>query len=167
MTEEMEDLQDVYPGAGTFRFGDSAEMCNRLNALVRAGAKTASCDALANYQTEPEAMPKLGRCDIATDWDDVPALVTRTVRLEQIRFCDVGEAAALAGGENADLAGWRKGHKAFLNATAALIPRCCCCLNILNLLRIWQTAERCHWRYDHEIHPCLVERSSGNDGAFG
>ena len=53
MTEDMEDLQDVYPGAGTFKFGDSATMCERLNALVRAGAKTASCDALANYQTEP------------------------------------------------------------------------------------------------------------------
>jgi len=113
MTEEMEDLQGVYPGAGTFKFGDSAEMCNRLNALVRAGTKTASCDALANYQTEAEAMPKLGRCDIATDWDDVPALVIRTVRLEQIRLCDVGEAAALVEGENADLAGWRKDHKAF------------------------------------------------------
>ena len=122
MTEEMEDLQDVYPGAGTFKFGGSAEMCNRLNALVRAGTKTASCDALANFQTEPEAMPKLGRCDIATDWDDVPALVTRTVRLEQIRFCDVGEAAALAEGENADLAGWRKHHKAFFERNGGFDP---------------------------------------------
>ena len=113
MTEDMEDLQDVYPGAGTFKFGDSATMCERLNALVRVGAKTASCDALANYQTEPEAMPKLGRCDIATDWEDVPALVTRTVRLEEIRFCDVSEDTALAQGENADLAGWQKDHKAF------------------------------------------------------
>ena len=122
MTEEMEDLLDVYPGAGTFKFGDSAEMCNRLKALVRAGAKTASCDALANYQTEPEAMPKLGRCDITTDWDDIPALVTRTIRLEQIRFCDVGEAAALAGRENADLVGWRKDHEAFFDSNGDFDP---------------------------------------------
>ena len=122
MTEDMEDLQDVYPGAGTFKFGYSATMCERLNALVRAGAKTASCDALANYQTEPEAMPKLGRCDIATDWEDVPALVTRTVRLEEIRFCDVSEDTALAQGENADLAGWQKDHKAFFERNGGFDP---------------------------------------------
>ena len=108
MTEDMEDLQDVYPGAGTFKFGDSATMCERLNALVRAGAKTASCDALANYQTEPEAMPKLGRCDIATDWEDVPALVS--------------EDTALAQGENADLAGWQKDHKAFFERNGGFDP---------------------------------------------
>ncbi len=122
MTEEMKDLPGVYPGAGTFNFGDTAEMCNRLNALVRAGAKTASCNALANYQTEPEAMPKLGRCDIVTDWDNVPVLLTRTVRLEQIRFCDVGEAAAPAEGENADLVGWRKDHKAFFECNGGFDP---------------------------------------------
>ena len=118
----MEDLQDLYPGAGTFKFGDSAAMCDRLNALVRSGQKTASCDALANYQTEPEAMPKLGRCDIATDWDDVPALVIRTVRLEQMRFCDVSQEVALSEGENSDLAGWQEDHKAFFERNAGFDP---------------------------------------------
>ena len=118
----MEDLQDLYPGAGTFKFGDSAGMCDRLNALVRSGQKTASCDALANYQTEPEAMPKLGRCDIATDWDDVPALVIRTVRLAQMRFCDVSQEVALSEGENSDLAGWQEDHKAFFERNGGFDP---------------------------------------------
>ena len=122
MTEDMEDLQDLYPGAGTFKFGDSAAMCDRLNALVRSGQKTASCDALANYQIEPDAMPKLGRCDIATDWDDVPALVIRTVRLEQMRFCDVSQEVALSEGENSDLAGWQKDHMAFFERNGGFDP---------------------------------------------
>ena len=122
MTEDMEDLQDLYPGAGTFKFGDSAAMCDRLNALVRSGQKTASCDALANYQTEPEAMPKLGRCDIATDWDGVPALVIRTVHLEQMRFCDVSQEVALFEGENSDLAGWQEDHKAFFERNGGFDP---------------------------------------------
>ena len=67
-------------------------------------------------------MPKLGRCDIATDWEDVPALVTRTVRLEEIRFCDVSEDTALAQGENADLAGWQKDHKAFFERNGGFDP---------------------------------------------
>jgi uncharacterized protein YhfF len=48
--------------------------------------------------------------------------VTRTVRLEQIRFCDVSEASALAEGENADLAGWRKDHKAFFERNGGFDP---------------------------------------------
>ena len=118
----MEDLQDLYPGAGTFKFGDSAGMCDRLNALVRSGQKTASCDALANYQTEPEAMPKLGRCDIATDWDGVPALVIRTVRLEQMRFCDVSQEVAISEGENSNLAGWQEDHNAFFERNGGFDP---------------------------------------------
>ena len=37
MTDDIEDLQQTYPGAGTFKFGDSAELCQRLIKLVRQG----------------------------------------------------------------------------------------------------------------------------------
>ena len=122
MTEEMEDLQDIYPGAGTFKFGDSAALCERLNALVRSGEKTAICDVLANYTNEPEAMPKVGRCDIATDWQAVPTLVIRTTRVDKIRFCDVSEESALAEGENSDLDGWRADHKALFGRNGGFDP---------------------------------------------
>lgn len=122
MTEEMEDLQDPYPGAGTFKLGDSEELCDRLNGFVQSDHKTAPCDALANYNTEPEAMPKVGRCDIATDWQDVPALAIRKTRVDKIRFCDVSEETALAEGENTDLDGWREDHRAFFERNGGFDP---------------------------------------------
>ena len=122
MMEEMENLQDTYLGAGTFKLGDSEELCDLLNGLVRFGHKTASCDALVNYNTEPQAMPKIGRCDIATDWQNVPALVIRTTRVDKTRFCDVSEDTDLAEGENTDLNGWREDHKAFFERNGGFDP---------------------------------------------
>ena len=113
MTDAMEDLQVTYPGAGTFKFGDGPELSAKLIALVRNGMKTATCGALHEFEDEPEAMPVVGRTDIAANWDGTPALVIRTQKVEQIRFCDVTEEMALAEGENDDLAGWRADHEAF------------------------------------------------------
>ena len=122
MIEEMEDLQETYPGAGTFRLGDSRKLCDRLNGLVRSGHKTATCDAPANYNNEPNAMPKVGRCDITTDWQDVPTLVICTISVEKIRFCDVSLKIDLATGENSDLDGWRKDQKAFFERNGGFEP---------------------------------------------
>ena len=120
--DEMEDLQVTYPGAGTFKFGDSAELSAELIALVRSGKKRATCGALAEFEAEPEAMPKVGRCDIAANWDGTPALVIRTTRLHQIRFCDVPEELALAEGEDDTLEGWRAGHQAFFERNGGFDP---------------------------------------------
>lgn len=122
MTDDMEDLQVTYPGAATFRFGDSAELSARLIALVRAGKKRATCGALSEFEGEPEAMPKVGRTDIAANWDGTPALVIRTTRLDKVRFCDVTEDMALAEGENDTLEGWRAGHHAYFERNGGFDP---------------------------------------------
>jgi uncharacterized protein YhfF len=122
MTNDTEDLQDTYPGAGTFKFGDSAQLCQHLIALVRQGKKTATCGALADFDGEPEAMPVVGRCDIAANWDGTPALVIRTTKVEEIRYCDVTEEMALAEGENDTLLGWRKDHKAYFKRNGGFDP---------------------------------------------
>jgi len=69
---ETEDLQETYPGAGTFKFGDSKDLCQDLIQLVRNGKKTATCGAASDFADEPEAMPVVGRCDIAANWDGTP-----------------------------------------------------------------------------------------------
>jgi len=51
--------------------------------------------------------------DIAANWDGTPALVIRTTKVSEVRFCDVTEEMALMEGENDSLVGWRKAHKAF------------------------------------------------------
>ena len=117
----MEDLQDTYPGAGTFRFGDGPDLCARLNALVRAGTKTATCGAAAEFDAEPEAMPVVGRCDIATEWDGTPALVIRTTRVQRVSFAAVTEEMALAEGADG-LEGWRTEHRAFFERNGGFDP---------------------------------------------
>ncbi|PVA07294.1 ASCH domain-containing protein [Thalassorhabdomicrobium marinisediminis] len=119
---DIEDLQETYPGAGTFKFGDSAELSARLIQLVRDGRKRATCGALRDFEDEPEAMPVVGRTDICAYWDGTPALVIKTTSVEQIRFCDVTEKMALAEGEDDSLLGWRKGHKAYFRRNGGWDP---------------------------------------------
>ena len=116
------DLNDDYPGAGTFKFGDNEALCQRLIKLVRTGKKTATCGAAREFDAEPDAMPVVGRCDIAANWDDTPALVIRTVEVSRKRFCDVDAEFALAEGENDTLEGWRKDHKAFFKRNGGWHP---------------------------------------------
>ncbi len=118
-------LQDAlarYPGAETFKFGDSAQLCAQLLALVRSGAKTATCGALRDFAAGGDAMPQVGRKDIALDWDGAPALVIETLSVDQMRFCDVTEAFALAEGENTSLAGWQQDHRTYFTRNGGFDP---------------------------------------------
>ncbi len=112
----MRDLNDDYPGAGTFRFGDGPELCDELLALVIAGTKTATCGALRDYPPGEPGRPQVGRRDIATDWDGTPRVVIETTEVFECRFADVPEAFALAEGEGS-FEDWRAGHVRFFERT--------------------------------------------------
>jgi len=122
MTDDMEDLQVTYPGAGTFKFGDSKALCDELLALVRAGEKTATCGAYSDFADDPASMPKVGRHDIAANWDGSPALIIRTTAVDKVRFCDVTEEMALAEGEDETLEDWRQGHEAYFKRNGGFAP---------------------------------------------
>jgi uncharacterized protein YhfF len=115
----MEESKLSYPGAVTYRFGDSAALCEELLALVRSGRKRATCTALAEI-AEDETAPYLGRCDIAVDFDGRPQLVTRTVDLRRVRFRDMTEEMALM--EDEDLARWRDGHERYYRRAGIFAP---------------------------------------------
>ncbi len=100
-------------GLVSFRFGDNEELCNELLRLVRSGQKTATCEALREFRPDGEAMPVVGRRDIALNWDGTPALLIETLEVSQMRFCDVDECFALAEGENNSLEGWRRDHQEY------------------------------------------------------
>jgi len=102
-----------YPGSVTFRFGDSDAINAELLALVIAGKKRATCGALRNFGTGGAAKPVVGRHDIITYWDGAPAVVIETVDVAYCTFSEIGEGFALAEGENDDLEGWRRDHRAF------------------------------------------------------
>ena len=114
MTDNIEDLQETYPGAGTFQFGDSAETCAENIHLVRKSNKRATCAPLRDFKDDPASMPVVGRVDIVADWDGMPTFVVKTVRVDEVRFCDVTENMAKADGFK-DLLAWRKSTKASIS----------------------------------------------------
>ena len=109
----LQKLVDENPDAETFRFGDSKPLCNEILALVRAGKKTATCEALRVYGPEGDEMPKVGRRDIALEWDGRPALMLETVEVSTRKFKDMDEEFVAAQGEFRDLAHWREAYKAY------------------------------------------------------
>lgn len=108
----IEDLQDTYPGAGTFKLGHNAETSAELIALVRAKTKHAECAALSEFGGDMTSMPKVGRCDIIANWDGTPAVVIKTTSVKTLAFDKVTERMALAEGEHETLAQWRKAREA-------------------------------------------------------
>jgi len=103
-----------------FTFGDSRELCDRLLALVRSGAKTASCGALRDFEAG-EDMPVVGRRDIALDWDGRPALMIETTEVTIRPFREVPEDFALAEGEGS-FEDWRRGHIEFFTRNGGFDP---------------------------------------------
>lgn len=118
----LDDALTRYPGARTFTFGDSERLCDRLLALVRAGRKTATCAALRDIEAGAEALPAVGRRDIALAWDRTPALVIETLEVTIRRFDAVDADFALAEGEDDRLEGWQRGHQAYFTRNGGFVP---------------------------------------------
>jgi len=106
-------LEEILANSITFTFGNSQKLCDELLKLVRKGQKTATCGALREFGPDRDAMPVVGRQDIALNWDGTPALILETLEVTQVRFCDVDESFAPAEGENNDLEGWQRDHRRY------------------------------------------------------
>ncbi|WP_456389618.1 ASCH domain-containing protein [Profundibacter sp.] len=118
----IEDLQDTYPGAGTFKLGEDAETSAALIALVRAKTKHAECAALAEFGGDEDSMPKVGRCDIIANWDGTPAVVIKTISVKTLPFDKVTERMALAEGEHETLAQWRNARQKHFKRSGGFKP---------------------------------------------
>jgi uncharacterized protein YhfF len=103
-------------------FGDNRALCDALLALVRAERKTATCNRLELFGDGGEPLPEPGRRDVALDWDGNPAVTIETLTTRCIRYCDVAEDLALAAGENDDLDGWRRDHRAYFERNGGWHP---------------------------------------------
>ena len=102
-----------YPGAETFSFGDNPALIAELTALVRSGAKRATCTAVVDVEAGRQAMPMVGRRDIALDAEGNPALVIETRELVPTTWDTMTEEMALAEGEDDSLESWRAGHRRY------------------------------------------------------
>lgn len=117
----IEDLRARFPGAETYVFGDSTRMSGELLVLVRAGKKRATCSTWAEIAAG-DALPQIGRCDIATTFDGRPALVNRTMELRLVQFDEMTEEMALAEGEDETLDRWRAGHERYYRRLGIFEP---------------------------------------------
>ncbi len=77
---------------------------------------------MRDYEDGGEALPVVGRRDIALNWDGSPALVIETTEVTVQRFCDVSEDFALAEGENKTRDGWARDHEAFFARNGRFDP---------------------------------------------
>lgn len=111
-----------YPGAVSFKYGDSAALNAEVLALVLSGKKTVTCGAVAGFERDGEEKPVVGRVDIALDWDGNPVAAVRTVAVEVIPFDKMPEALIAPQGEFRDLAHWRAGYEAYLTRAGLFAP---------------------------------------------
>lgn len=116
----LRDALAIYPGAVAYCPGDSPALNAEVLGLMRSGAKVLTCDAWE--RSVAEGLPVVGRVDIAMDWDRAPALATRTLAVERLRFCDVSEAMIPPQAEFRDLAEWRRGYTAYLTRAGIFHP---------------------------------------------
>lgn len=122
MTMTNLSLFEKYPDAAHFKFGDNQELCAALTNLVRCRRKTATCMPLQDVFEGVETMPRVGRQDIALNWDDTPALVIETQSIKVCQFHEVDEDFALAEGENDSLQGWQRDHEAYFSRNRGFAP---------------------------------------------
>lgn len=109
----LQELIDANPDAQTFRFGDSDTLCREILALIRAGKKEMSCEALRHFTEGDDVLPEVGRRDIALNWDGTPAMMIETVEVLTMRFDEMTEDLVAAQGEFRDLEHWRKVYRAY------------------------------------------------------
>ena len=120
----LEEVRARYPGAETFRFADGVdqELGEYLLRLVRSGKKTGTCQAKSVYDSGEAPWPKVGRLDVALEWDGTPALVIETTSLDTCAFKDVDDDFARAEGYEDGLTGWRAEHEGYFTRTIGFSP---------------------------------------------
>lgn len=113
--------------AGNLRvggFGDSAELSIELLALIRSGKKRGGACLLWSYEAEDEALPVVGDIEIVLDHLNEPALITRIVNVDALRFIEVGADFATTEGEgDGSLEYWRQEHWRYFSRECARIGR--------------------------------------------
>ncbi|EOI5775348.1 ASCH domain-containing protein [Cronobacter malonaticus] len=118
----VDELQQKYPGAPAWGFGDSPHMADELGALVAYGTKRASCSYYHAWRQDGEPVLP-GDYHIILNGAGEPLCVIRTHTLRLVKFCDVTEQlAALEGEGDLSLAYWRKEHEAFFTRAGCFSP---------------------------------------------
>ena len=123
---ELRSLGVVVPAAPVRlgHYGDSASLSRELLELIRSGRKRAGTSLLWACEFDGESLPCVGDIEIVLDHLDRPAVVTRIVNVEVVRFDRVTAAYAAVEGEgDGSLAHWRRAHWSFFTRECHRISR--------------------------------------------
>ncbi|WBB65667.1 ASCH domain-containing protein [Micromonospora sp. WMMD812] len=101
-------------GLRTLALGTRGELRANLNALVLAGAKTATAGLLTEYAEEGEELERVGERLVLVDDDDRLTGVVLITGVEVVRFADVTWDFARSEGEgDRSIEDWRAGHSSY------------------------------------------------------
>lgn len=99
---------------GTFSFGNTVEMANRLSDLVLKGIKVSTSSGYDLYLAEKEDIPKVGQVDIVLDGSNKPVCVVKNTDVRLIPFGEYTDKEAREEGEgDLSLTYWRENHLNF------------------------------------------------------
>ena len=124
-------------------YGDSAELSEKLLALICSGRKRAGTSLLWGCDADGQLLPAPGSIEIVIDHHNEPALVTKMKSVAVIPFNEVtSEYAAIEGEGDGSLEYWRKSHLAFFGREchrigrepALNMPVLCCVFEVLHVL---------------------------------
>jgi uncharacterized protein YhfF len=105
---EPEQRYDVY------RFGNTAEMADRLLALVLNGPKRATAGLADDFDPDTDPLPEVGVYSVILDGHNEPGCVVRTTEVEIKPLRDADAAFAWDEGEgDRTLDDWLAGHRAY------------------------------------------------------
>ncbi|WP_275347206.1 ASCH domain-containing protein [Xenorhabdus bovienii] len=120
--ELMEVIENKYPAAESWVFGDSIEMYDKLSALVAEGTKTAtSCSYHAYKQVDEEI--EIGNEYIVLNGKNLPVCVVRVTAVHLTQFSAMTTELAWKEGEgDRSLHRWRMEHKCFFEREGTFSP---------------------------------------------
>jgi uncharacterized protein YhfF len=105
---------DDLSGLSVVEFAFPGPLRDLLVSAILAGEKTATAGLLAEYEREPEPLPKVGDRTVVVDSEGRPVVVIETTEVDIVRVADVDLQFALDEGEGfTSVAEWRAAHERF------------------------------------------------------
>lgn len=106
------------------KFGDSAELADKLLELVLAGVKTATCSSVWEWESDGEEIPKVGMLSLILDGENDPKCIIETTEITIRKYNEVDEVFASDEGEgDRSLDYWREAHKGYFSRVLPKIGR--------------------------------------------
>ncbi|GAA4795375.1 ASCH domain-containing protein [Olivibacter ginsenosidimutans] len=112
--KEFQNEMPEYSGVETppsYYFCDNEKDADECAELVSEGIKQATTHSLPGLQINEEKLPAIGDMAIVTDWDGIPKAITKTVKVQLVKFKDItAEYAFIEGEGDRSLSYWQKVH---------------------------------------------------------